>query len=373
MSPLRRHAYDPARYSATAQYPRYNPPASETSSVQDFIPQKSTAMYDNDEDPFISNPASHSQTREREQRTERTVTPLQQIQEKTRARVEKTSHEQSMSNSPSSKDISTVSGLSRTVLRDPYQVQSPFPHASTPHDTAVKQVDANNVLPSQERADDSTSVLGIRALLDSLTESEANYCEPRVKSFQPTVGNKGGLSGKQIIGQNFNAPSLVSRFQSTAISKTEADNIATGRPSYEEELNTFWASGSKNRQRNQEHCDRMLATNTNPLDASQEATTRVLYTALDNLISLKEDSRKATPDYFARYVEPPAFCIDRNSIASGGVGTLGQRRSVSLFGEPGWTEAPQRVGRDPRYRHLHTGAVGGSGFRGGRGRSRFGP
>jgi hypothetical protein len=67
-------------------------------------------------------------------------------------------------------------------------------------------------------------------------------------------------------------------------------------------------------------------------------------------------------DYWAPWVAPPEWCIDRSmtmgSVSSGntigGKGALSDKTNKvqTFFGEMEWVKAPERVGRDPRYRPL---------------------
>lgn len=383
VSPVRRNAYDPAKYNFTAQYPRYNPSNNETTQqdhrATPLIGSSPSLLRQFEDDPFISNQGVINETQQPEQLIAGTVSPLQQLQEKTRVRVEKMNYEKSISSSPINFGIRAISSLGRTVLRDPYQAQTRSwgvpRHLAIPSEQ-MSHADLYDPYETQSAGLGTSRSWGAPRHL-VISNEQPQYPDElyfsRGKSefdtyfYEPTTADtaKDLGSGSRAPGSKNGAFSLLGN--------------TTNLPSNEEELATFWSSGSRSNEQRTEYCNAMLATRgQSSLTPEEEACTRALYTVFDNLMKLKEDSKRNPPDCFTNFSDPPEYCIDRSSAVMPGMGTVGgvgHQRSVSMFGEQDWVNTPQRVGRDPRYRHFSRiipPGGRGSGFHNGPGRSAMG-
>lgn len=163
----------------------------------------------------------------------------------------------------------------------------------------------------------------------------------------------------------------------------------------EADLQTFWHSGQQKRSRQKEYIERHLSASGKGVEDDAQAAMGVFVPMFENLhwystqksLTIRQvvpigrwNAGVAQPatsnkDYFARFVEPPEWCIDRNMALGAGKSTFGESKVQTFFGELEWVKAPERVGRDPRYRPMisrtNSGDLGGR--RGKLGGSVFGP
>jgi len=168
------------------------------------------------------------------------------------------------------------------------------------------------------------------------------------------------------------------------------------RKPVEADLQTFWRSGKQKRSRQKEYIDRHLSACGKAMEDDAEAAMGIFVPMFENLhwYSTQKSlvTRQVVPmsrwnacvtqhpatsnkDYFARFVEPPEWCIDRNMALGAGKSTFGESKVQTFFGELEWVKAPERVGRDPRYRPMVSRTNSGdlAGRRGKLGGSVFGP
>ena len=128
-------------------------------------------------------------------------------------------------------------------------------------------------------------------------------------------------------------------------------------PTAEERLDQFWESGVQNRAKQEDYIARSLAAS--KLSGVAEAETAMhlfvrLHDQLEPYVNASNTRAANGPqeDYFlSKFVDPPDWCVNRGStVASGGWGATDRKMwEESLFGEKDWGNAPQRIGRDPRY------------------------
>ncbi|KAI9708899.1 MAG: hypothetical protein M1828_002571 [Chrysothrix sp. TS-e1954] len=134
--------------------------------------------------------------------------------------------------------------------------------------------------------------------------------------------------------------------------------IETAKPphSYEERLDAWWNSGRKDADRQQDRVKHILSTQGKTEDEDAQIAVGLFLPVHERLEEyLKDAQTRATRpvEYFARYSEPPEWCVDKSSRGAGFKTVAGgDEKIVSLFGEQHWGKAPQRIGRDPRYAPL---------------------
>lgn len=163
---------------------------------------------------------------------------------------------------------------------------------------------------------------------------------------------------------------------------------------YNSELDAFWYSGIKTAQRQKEYIQHYLAAHKMSEETHPNAVTaiRVMLPMVERLQAYAPRGRAAgnvqqrDEDYFAKYSEPPEWCVNKSledtipgrwfsgksrrgeiggglgfgmdTASTSRLGTAPTGGIQSLLGEAEWLGAPERVGRDPRYRPLVAAEVG---------------
>ncbi|KAG9881379.1 hypothetical protein KCU94_g19917, partial [Aureobasidium melanogenum] len=284
----------------------------------------------------------------------------------------------------------------RTVLHDPFQSQSPTISSMTKQDSEVKHYDTTwSRIPIGEAA---SSCIGQAS---SSTSNDDLVFDPRVSEPEPVPKSKvmeivdislPHMTTEELAmfsrpsPQNFNGPF----FMGSPGVPSEAS-----RKSREQELHDWFYSGLTIIERQDEHFEyiktahnqgitqskvnpgpigtpstrSMLSKNPDP-EPFNEITTRLFLTVHESLSQYAQGPIEQRRGYLAPFCDPPEWCIDKSANGNN-----------SFFGED-WSQPPERISRDSRYRPLpfegkfgaydgHRGVSAGS-IRPSLGRLRFG-
>ncbi|KAG9689647.1 hypothetical protein KCU95_g12539, partial [Aureobasidium melanogenum] len=288
------------------------------------------------------------------------------------------------------------STAARTVLHDPFQSQSPTISSITKQDSEVKHYDTTwSNIPIGEAA---SSCIGHAS---SSTSNDDPVFDPRVSEPEPVPKPKvieivdislPHMTTEELAmysrpsPQNFNGPF----FMGSPGVPSEAS-----RKSHEQELHDWFYSGLTIIERQNEHFEyirtahnqgitqakvnpgpigtpstRSMSSKNPEPEPFNEVTTRLFLSVHESLSQYTQGPVEQRRGYLAPFCDPPEWCIDK-----------GVNGNNSFFGED-WSQRPERISRDSRYRPLpfegkfgaydgHRG-VGASIIRPSLGRLRFG-
>ena len=275
------------------------------------------------------------------------------------------------------RNLSQGSILSRTVLYDPLQSQSPYTKAGRADDPVKQDTSPTlnrgaprKILQPSSSIDASFSRLWqapvipapaqqitkptspVSTVLQNLHDSSPDpYPAKQAYTYQAPVINTPSKS--QGTPQTFRGPFFAA---ASGVSTAPID-----QKTYDEELNEWWTSGQKFAR--QEEFYRSITSSaarqssngplantsahltpigqlsrTKPQEPSfNPTTTRLLIPILENLASYVQGPVEKRRDYFSRWTQPPEWCIDRSEGGN------------NSFFDKHWGTPPARVGRDPRY------------------------
>ncbi|KAG9520005.1 hypothetical protein KCV07_g4532, partial [Aureobasidium melanogenum] len=294
-----------------------------------------------------------------------------------------------------SRNMNSSTGA-RTVLHDPFQSQSPTISSMTKQDSEVKHYDTTwSSIPIGEAA---SSCIGQAS---SSTSNEDLVFDPRVSEPEPATKPKlmeivdislPHMTTEELAiysrpsPQNFNGPF----FMGSPDVPSEAS-----RKSHEQELHDWFYSGLTIMERQDEHFEYIKTAHNQGITQSKanpgpigtpstssmssknqrpepfnEITTRLFLTVHESLSQYTQGPIEQRRGYLAPFCDPPEWCIDKSANGNN-----------SFFGED-WSQPPERISRDSRYRPLpfegkfgaydgHRG-VGAGSIRPSLGRLRFG-
>lgn len=296
----------------------------------------------------------------------------------------------------SSRSINNAAGT-RTVLHDPFQSQSPSIRAMMKQEPDVKYHDFPwSSTPIGEatssfvgRASSSTS--SDDAPFDP-RDSEPDFT-PKTKTMETVDIKLPHMTTEELAirsrpsPQNFNGPF----FMGSPDVPSEAS-----RKSHEQELYDWFFSGLSIAERQNEHFEyikaahnqqssitkpvvnpgpletppvRSMSNNNRETEPFNEVTTRLFLSMHESLSQYTQGPFEQRRGYLAPFCSPPEWCIDKSANGN-----------ESFFGED-WSQPPERISRDARYRPLpfednfgvYDGlGVGTAGVRSSDGRLRFG-
>ncbi|KAG9553865.1 hypothetical protein KCV01_g22599, partial [Aureobasidium melanogenum] len=294
-----------------------------------------------------------------------------------------------------SRNMNSSTGA-RTVLHDPFQSQSLTISSMIKQDSEVKHYDTTwSSIPIGEAA---SSCIGQAS---SSTSNDDLVFDPRVSEPEPAPKPK----AMQIVDislphmtteelaiysrpspQNFNGPF----FMGSSSVPSEAS-----RKSHEQELHDWFYSGLTIIERQDEHFEYIKTAHNQGITQSKanpgpigtpstrfmssknpgpeqfnEITTRLFLNVHESLSQYTQGPIEQRRGYLAPFCDPPEWCIDKSANGNN-----------SFFGED-WSQPPERISRDSRYRPLpfegkfgaydgHRG-VGAGSIRPSLGRLRFG-
>ncbi|KAH0362521.1 hypothetical protein KCU65_g7996, partial [Aureobasidium melanogenum] len=288
------------------------------------------------------------------------------------------------------------STAARTVLHDPFQSQSPTISSITKQDSDVKHYDTT--WSSISIGEAAASCIGQAS---SSTSNDDLAFDPRISEPEPVPKSKvmeivdislPHMTTEELAiysrpsPQNFNGPF----FMGSPGVPSEAS-----RKSHEQELHDWFYSGLTTIERQNEHFEyiktahnqgitqakvnpgpigtpstrSMSSKNAEP-EPFNEVTTRLFLSVHESLSQYTQGPIEQRRGYLAPFCDPPEWCIDKSVNGNN-----------SFFGED-WSQPPERISRDSRYRPLpfegkfgaydgHRGAGAGS-IRPSLGRLRFG-
>lgn len=285
----------------------------------------------------------------------------------------------------------------RTVLRDPFQSQSPSIPAITKQESSSKH--HNFTWSSTPIGEGTSSVVGQAASSTSSDDvpfdpldSEPDF-EPKTRTMEivditlPHMTTEELAMYSKPSPQNFNGPF----FMGSPDVPSEAS-----RKSHEQELHDWFYSGLSIAERQNEHFEyiktahnqkpsiaqpvtkpgpigtplvRSTSDKTREPEPFNEVTTRLFLSMHESLSQYTQGPVEQRRGYLAPFGNPPEWCIDKSANGNN-----------SFFGED-WSQPPERISRDARYTSLPSeskfGAydgrdVGAAGVRPCNGRLRFG-
>ncbi|KEQ72375.1 hypothetical protein M436DRAFT_73345 [Aureobasidium namibiae CBS 147.97] len=271
----------------------------------------------------------------------------------------------------------------RTVLHDPFQSQSPSIPAMTKQESNVKHHDFT--WSSTPIGEGTSSFVGQAASSTSSDDdvpfdprdSEPDYA-PDTRTMEIVDMNLPHMTTEELAiysrpsPQNFNGPF----FMGSPDVPSEAS-----RKSHEQELHDWFYSGLSIAERQNEHLKYIkTAHNQKPSISQPVANPGPIGTP--PVCSMSSKNRESEPfneytqgpleqrrGYLAPFCDPPEWCIDKSANGNN-----------SFFGED-WSQPPERISRDARYRPLPSESkfgvydgrgAGASGFRPSEGRHRVG-
>lgn len=275
------------------------------------------------------------------------------------------------------RNLSQGSILSRTVLYDPLQNQSPSVKTETENEPMKHEMSpsldrgaprkilrpASSIEPSSSRVfpmpvlpaptpQSTKQTSPVSTVLQNLHDSSPDpYPTKQSYTYQPPIINT--PSDLQGTPQNFKGPFFPA---DSGVSTASID-----QKTYDEQLKEWWTSGQKFAR--QEEFYRSITSSAarqpakGPLanlpahltpighparTKAQEpefdaTTTRLLIPVLENLASYVQGPIEKRRDYFSQWKQPPEWCIDRSEGGN------------NSFFDKNWGTPPARVGRDPRY------------------------
>lgn len=195
---------------------------------------------------------------------------------------------------------------------------------------ADKNIPASNQMVMYDKPTSSGSQVSRSALRTS--DPEPGYYENRHANIYNSLDIVGPTP------QNFNGPF----FQDDAPTQANPMALRSTRKLRGEDLDEWWKSGTLTERHDAFMKSLIIPTNSGGRNDNKEfiVTDRVLvplYETLASYVRLPGEPPKA-PEYFARFVLPPEWAIDRSRDGD-----------KSFFGED-WGETPRRIGRDPRFK-----------------------
>lgn len=266
--------------------------------------------------------------------------------------------------------------LRRTVLHDPYR-------ASQSNSAMSQPVSLQNAPPLQEHPFDygslsrsTTMSFGSGLAPTTMTQSGLEYIgSSRPRPMPPARTGSMLNVVKDAVPSEMTDEELLAAFPLVPHRFNPASYLTTvpQRQSGEADLQTFWHSGQQKRTRQKEYIGRHIAASSKSVDGDARVAMGVFVPVFENLhwystqkslaahqvapsarwgSGVTTQPAAANKDYFARFVDPPEWCIDRNMALGAGKSTFGESKVQTFFGELEWVKAPERVGRDPRYRPM---------------------
>jgi hypothetical protein len=271
------------------------------------------------------------------------------------------------------RSLSQGSILSRTVLYDPLQNQSPSISTETDSDPVKHDVSptlnrnsSRKILQPPQSIDASSSRIWpaipaptpqltkptspVSNVLQNLNDSSPDpyptkqsytYQAPPITTPQDSQGTPQTFRGPYFAAELGTPPAPVDQ-------KT-----------YDEQLNDWWTSGQKFARQEEFYRSIISSTARQPSSSAfsnppahlvpigsrsktndpsyNTTTTRLLIPVLENLASYVQGPVEKRRDYFSQWVQPPDWCIDRREGGN------------NSFFDKDWGTPPARVGRDPRY------------------------
>ena len=263
------------------------------------------------------------------------------------------------------------SGAIRTVLYDPLaRAETPEYHQETPE---PGQMSKRTDRPASEFSVADTiqteTYAGLRASLYSSDESLPGHGLSDLRQSTPEPGWRDrqveiltfltpNMTNEQLMETHLNTPQKwKGPFFDGSNSPCESISLANTRyksnlirddangfkskysPSYFRELEDWWSSGKQSRL--QSELSRHLQSGSSSATAETDhRLSHALVGVFESLSSYVQRPAHQQKTYFDCFGPPPEWCIDRS-----------EKGALTFFGE-NWGKAPQRLGRDPRYRPL---------------------
>jgi hypothetical protein len=299
-------------------------------------------------------------------------------------------------NAATSRSLKTGAGT-RTVLHDPFQSQSPSMPAVAKQELDLKHHDiAWSSTPIGEATSDFIGQASSPTESDDIPfdsrDSEPDFT-PKSRTMEFIDINLPHMTTEELAiysrpsPQNFNGPF----FMGSPDVPCEAS-----RKSHEQELHDWFYSGLTIAERQDDHfryiktahnqagINTQSMTNLGPIgtppvrsmssksresEPFNETTTRLFLSMHETLSQYTRGPPEQRRGYLAPFYDPPEWCIDKSANGNN-----------SFFGED-WSQPPERISRDSRYRPLpyeskfvaYDGrGVGATGIRSSNGRLRFG-
>jgi hypothetical protein len=299
-------------------------------------------------------------------------------------------------NAATTRSIKTGAGT-RTVLHDPFQRQSPSIPAIAKQDMDLKHHDiAWSSTPIGEATSDFIGQASFPTENDDVPfdprDSEPDYT-PKSRTMEIIDINLPHMTTEELAiysrpsPQNFNGPFFM------GIPDVPCEG---SRKSHEQELHDWFYSGLTIAERQDEHLRyiktahnqagintqsmanlgpigtppvRSMSSRSRESEPFNETTTRLFLSAHESLSQYTQGPLEQRRGYLAPFCDPPEWCIDKSANGNN-----------SFFGED-WSQPPERISRDSRYRPLpfeskfaaYDGrGVGAAGFHTSNERLRFG-
>lgn len=299
-------------------------------------------------------------------------------------------------NAATTRSIKTSAGT-RTVLHDPFQRQSPSIPAIAKQDMDLKHHDiARSSTPIGEATSDFIGQASFPTESDDVPfdprDSEPDYT-PKSRTMEIIDINLPHMTTEELAiysrpsPQNFNGPFFM------GIPDVPCEG---SRKSHEQELHDWFYSGLTIAERQDEHLRyiktahnqagintqsmanlgpigtppvRSMSSRSRESEPFNETTTRLFLSAHESLSQYTQGPLEQRRGYLAPFCDPPEWCIDKSANGNN-----------SFFGED-WSQPPERISRDSRYRPLpfeskfaaYDGrGVGAAGFHTSNRRLRFG-
>jgi hypothetical protein len=299
-------------------------------------------------------------------------------------------------NAATSRSLKTSAGT-RTVLHDPFQSQSPSKPALAKQELNLQHHDITwSRTPIGEATSDFTGQASSPTESDDIPfdprDSEPDFT-PKSRTMEIIDINLPHMTIEELgiysrpSPQNFNGPF----FMGSPDVPCEAS-----RKSHEQELHDWFYSGLTIAERQEEHfsyiktahnqagINTQSMANLGPIgtppvlsvssknrepEPFNETTTRLFMSLHESLSQYTQGPLEQRRGYLSPFCDPPEWCIDKNANGNN-----------SFFGED-WSQPPERISRDSRYRPLpfeskfvaYDGrGVGATGIRSSSGRLRFG-
>jgi hypothetical protein len=270
-------------------------------------------------------------------------------------------------NAATTRSIKTGAGT-RTVLHDPFQRQSPSIPAIAKQDMDLKHHDiAWSSTPIGEATSDFIGQASFPTENDDVPfdphDSEPDYT-PKSRTMEIIDINLPHMTTEELAiysrpsPQNFNGPFFMGN----------PDVPCEGsRKSHEQELHDWFYSGLTIAERQDEHLRyiktahnqagintqsmanlgpigtppvRSMSSRSRESEPFNETTTRLFLSAHESLSQYTQGPLEQRREYLAPFCDPPEWCIDKSANGNN-----------SFFGED-WSQPPERISRDSRYRPL---------------------
>ena len=271
------------------------------------------------------------------------------------------------------RSLSQGSILSRTVLYDPLQNQSPSINTETDSGPVKQDISptlnkssSRKILQLSQSNDVSSSrtwpvipaptpqlakpTSPVGTVLQNLNDSSPDpYPTKQSYTYQAPVINT--PQDSQGTPQTFRGPYFATE-QGTPLAPAD-------QKTYDELLNDWWTSGQKFARQEEFYRSILSSSARQPSPSAHSnlpahlvpigsrnktnepayntTTTRLLIPVLENLASYVQGPVEKRRDYFSQWVQPPDWCIDRREGGN------------NSFFDKDWGTPPARVGRDPRY------------------------